>query len=92
MGPDPPRKSLCRALFSLPPQLDATARCSSSAACPARGTAVSLSLATCFSPWRPGRTTTRGTPAVKEGWVGGSKRDGWVGLWWGPPPPPLRRP
>ena len=64
MGPDPPRKSLCRALFSLPPQLDVTARCSSSAACPARGTAVSLSLATCFSPWRPGRTTTRGTPAV----------------------------
>ena len=39
MGPDPPRKSLCRALFSLPPLLDVTARCSSSAACPARGTA-----------------------------------------------------
>ena len=67
MGPDPPRKSLCRALFSLPPLLDVTARCSSSAACPARGTAVSPSLATCFSPWRPGRTTTRGTPAVAEG-------------------------
>ena len=65
MGPDPPRKSLCRALFSLPPLLDVTARCSSSAACPARGTAVSLSLATCFSPWRPGRTTTRGTPAAQ---------------------------
>ena len=75
MGPDPPRKSLCRALFSLPPLLDVTARCSSSAACPARGTAVSLSLATCFSPWRPGRTTTRGTPAVGNDKGGGEVRD-----------------
>ena len=71
MGPDPPRKSLCRALFSLPPQLDVTAQCSSSAACPARGTAVSLSFVTCFSTWRPGRTTTKGTPADTKGWVGG---------------------
>ena len=42
VGPDPPRKSWCRALFSLPPLLDVTARCSSSAACPARGTAALL--------------------------------------------------
>ena len=75
MGPDPPRKSLCGALFSLPAKLDVTARCSSSAACPARITAVSLSLATCFSPWRPGHTTTRGTPAgvSLEGLHGGSR-------------------
>ena len=44
-GPDPPRKSLCCALFSLPPLLVATARCPSSAACPARDAAASPSLA-----------------------------------------------
>ena len=75
MGPDPPRKSLCRALFSLPPLLDVTARCSSSAACPARGTAVSLSLATCFSPWRPGRTTTRGVCEGQGQGAGGRGED-----------------
>ena len=58
--------SPCVAHCPPPPLLDVTARCSSSAACPARGTAASLSPATCFSPWRPGRTTTRGTPAATQ--------------------------
>ena len=72
MGPDPPRKSLCRALFSLPPQLDVTARCSSSAACPARGTAVSLSLATCFFALAPRSHDHQGDSRRRWWWgVGG---------------------
>ena len=64
MGLDPPQKSLCRALFSFPPLLHITARCSSNAVCPARGTAVSLSFATRFLPCRLARMTMRGTRAV----------------------------
>ena len=62
----PTRKFFCRTTFPRPPLMDDTARCYSIAAGPTRGTAAPLSQATCFSPWRPGRTTTRGTPAGYE--------------------------
>ena len=64
MGPDPPRKSLCCALFSLPPPCwwsphGAPPVRSVPHGTPQRRRALRL----VFSSWRPGRTTTRGTPA-----------------------------
>ena len=62
----PLQKSLCLVNGFPPPLLDVTTQCSPPAACPARGTAASLSLITCVWPWRPGRTTTRETPAAVQ--------------------------
>ena len=70
----PPRKFFCRTMFPRPPLMDDTARCYSIAAGPTRGTAAPLSQATCFSPRRPGRTTTMGTPAGVLMWGGGRLR------------------
>ena len=82
MGLDPPRKSLCHAMFSHPPPplLDVTARCSSSAARPAWGTAVSLILATHFCPRAPVARLPGGLPpGITGGWgKGGGGQPPWV--------------
>ena len=71
-GPDPPRKSLCCALFPPPPPLlVVTARCPSSAVCPARDTAVSPSLATGVFILAPRSHDHQGDSrlALPGGWV-----------------------
>ena len=63
-GPDPPRKSLRCALFSLPPPCWWSPHGAPPVRSAPHGTPqCRRALRLVFSSWRPGRTTTRGNPA-----------------------------